>query len=91
MLPETIEINVTQKHINKGVPEHCTACPIALATLDAISAGPDTTVTVDQDHITILRGGYRTRYDLPPQAQDFIARFDGEMDVEALTFTVYDS
>lgn len=87
MFPETITVNVTQAHIDRGTPEHCSRCPIALATLDAI----DTVgaIEVDMSYITLRHpGAPDAQYLLPDNAWRFICHYDTGKPVEPFSFTV---
>ena len=87
MVPKTITVNVTQEHIDRGTPEHCSLCPIALATLDAI----DTVgrVMVDYDHIRLSwAAAPNAYYPLPPEAMAFIDDFDENEPVAPIAFQV---
>lgn len=65
-------VNVTQYHLDTGVPESTQCCPIALAIVDL---GYDD-VEVEESLVTILIDGEYVCFDLPQVAQDFIDTFD---------------
>lgn len=88
-----VKIMVTAQDIEYGEPREGDACPIALACLRAF---PGKRVYVSDDGIEvyeraddqpILVDVNRTsagRYQLPPEAQVFIDRFDGRQDCSML-------
>lgn len=91
MFPELLTINVTQEHINAGIPEDCQRCPIALATLDALQAWPTVSIAVDDDRIELENGYTRAIYPLPADARAFVSDFDSIDSViycEPFTFDV---
>lgn len=75
--PDEITVNVTQEHIDNGVPRTCSRCPIALAVEELF---PDRRVTVTDDIAIARKGaGLWTRYSMPRSAHDFIAKFDTDV------------
>jgi len=74
-----IKIEVTARHIKRGVPDDDLNCPIALAIQDR---WPGRYVSVCPDTIQI---GKRT-VDTTDEQQAFMARFDRGLPVEPFTF-----
>jgi hypothetical protein len=64
----TIQIDVTQAHIDNGVRSEPESCPIALALWDYGARG----VFVDHDRVLVDEA----EYVMPRNGQDFIEAFD---------------
>jgi hypothetical protein len=79
-------INVTAEHIERGKPEECEWCPVALAIMDALPAAR--VPSVGPSEVTFQAGIDKwADIALPPEAIDFIETFDGgTADVEPFTF-----
>lgn len=77
-------ISVTQEDIDKGRPNSCGSCPIALAVRRSTGL---LNASVSQSRI-ISWGGYKPRLDVetPAQAVDFIELFDSNEPVKPFTF-----
>lgn len=80
-------VTVTEEHITKGIRGSCTHCPVGRALADAF---PDANVFANGATFTLYPwdevGEYN--FSLPPEAEDFIARFDEDGFGEPFTFTV---
>ena len=81
-LPNKLQVKVTQKHIDDGIAESDTHCPIALAVGELLGISQDH-IEVDSDQITIddISG-----YDLPDLAREFVRAFDAGDPVEPIEF-----
>ena len=79
-------VSVTAEHIAAGTPRSCGECPIALALLAAF---PDAIrVDVDTESARLYAPEGRYRAAMPPEAGEFISRFDDELPVEPFTFNL---
>lgn len=86
----TIEVNVTQKHIDNGLIAHVSGCPIALAVLKSLNGNKyleDHTFGVYNDIDLYLDGTRMMRAPLPPNALDFRVNFDAGNAVEPISFS----
>lgn len=85
-------INVTQAHIDEGVPGEPDRCPIALAVrTDFIPVLPPDEhyyVDVGDDGITINSPSLRVLFPLSPERSAFIYDFDDHRHVEPFSFTL---
>ena len=75
-------IQVTQKHIDAGIPRRPYDCPIALALTDALLS------QVSVGMYTF--GNYSIFGYLPQNAQDFRAAFDSQLKMEPFEFEIED-
>ena len=76
-----MKIHVTQDHINDGLPDNCSKCPIALAVSDALKARavPFFNLAVRAEEVVVWTGENNPRQinaSLPDNAQNFIEEFD---------------
>jgi len=80
-------VKVTKNHIDRGKPDSCYNCPIALALHEADYA-VSYMVTVSPVHVHLEFSGIETEMDLPlPQiACDFIDDFDNGRKVKPFEF-----
>jgi hypothetical protein len=87
MTTRTVTVNVTQEHIDMGVRESCTHCPVGRALADAF---PEANVFANGATFDIYPWGSdeQIRIDLPGEAEDFIVRFDDDGYGEPFSFTV---
>jgi hypothetical protein len=78
-------VEVTQKHINKGLRNDCRRCPIALALKDA---GLSDVVVMRSIVLIHPRRGSQYRYScaLPTSVSQFIESFDSIQGVEPFSF-----
>lgn len=83
-----VTVQVTQEHISKGKPNDVTACPVALALIDALS-GTDLAackVSVGAVMAAVYPNGIyadeRLRATVSGAAQAFILSFDNDEPVE---------
>lgn len=84
--PDKLTIRVTQNHIDKGRPEDCGRCPVALAVLDAL---PDVRrVYVDGDIISVRYARKDHVYWCPIEVANFVSDFDSGDPVSPMTATV---
>lgn len=85
----TLEVTVNQDHINRGRPNACHACPVALALLDALNAGPADYITVGRERIELRSAflGSTEHYALPEKVTNWIWAFDAGEEVKPITFT----
>ena len=75
-----MKIEVTQEDINKGAPYRPSTCPVALA----ISRRLHDKRNVLVGYHTVLIDG--RLYDFPPEATNFIVRFDDREPVQPFKF-----
>lgn len=88
-----LEIDVTQRDINRGIPYDNCNCPIALA-IRRVGKFKENDVSVEENVVEI--GTYagilftepEARYALPKRAQTFVARFDNEEPVKPFSFVL---
>ncbi len=74
-MPEVI-INVTQAHIDNGVPGDCLGCAMALAINESLSTGGCiVTGLTAQVHLSIGDSGLFV-FSLPPEARRFVHEYD---------------
>lgn len=71
-------IKVTADHIARGLHDNCYSCPIALAVIDAGGSG----VMVELQRVSTVH----SRFDLPPEAQEWVSRFDDHKPVQPFSF-----
>jgi hypothetical protein len=76
-----MKIEVTQEHIEKGVPEEECNCPIALAIRDAFNV-EELEVSVNA---TVIRVGF-DHCPTPEEAEAFVCDFDDGRSVRPFTF-----
>lgn len=80
-------VQVRQAHIGRGMRLVPTECPIAQALYD--QCGADTIVKVHASRVSLKKGeASALLYDLPFEARQFIACFDGAHPVKPLTFVM---
>ena len=70
---EKVKIQVTQEHIEHGIPNNCSCCPIALAVQEVF---PRQIVEVGQFDLTVGGTKRHLEYELPEEASDFVEQFD---------------
>lgn len=75
-------VNVTQEHIDRGIPKSKCSCPIALA-LQELGCQ---TIAVDTDQISYTENSEWVYWRTPAKTASFIFRFDNEMPVEPFSF-----
>jgi hypothetical protein len=80
-------IKVTQKHINNGIKELCSQCPVALALKDAI---PEAIIVKAFEYRLVYLTKNKVCYQAPSpnSVRDFINRFDASLSVEPFEFEV---
>lgn len=77
-------INVTQKHIDKGLRNNCQACPVALALREQTPY-----VNCMLDSSSIFWGDKDATYSkVPYNVKTFIHNFDGIFGVEPFSFNI---
>ena len=91
-IPDTLDISVTQFHIDNGKRNVCSQCPIALALLDKLHS-----IGLKNLWIKVWQVAYFNHdstegvaefvYHMPERAIDFIEAFDNGNHVEPFTFT----
>lgn len=87
-----MKIAVEKRHIDKGLPQTCDSCPIALAVREKL--GRYAYVDCGEVHVypTSERPYdltmYEAVYELPEKAIDFYKMFDDHEDVEPLEFSM---
>jgi len=84
---EELVIEVTQAHIDNGVPKKADSCPLALALTDMgyyyVGVGYDTANGCNS------KGEVRFNFDLSPEMSAFVRDFDSGGDLPApVTFTI---
>lgn len=83
-----MRIDVRQEFIDAGIPADCERCPIAMAVLGDHAIE----VVVVRDRIILRPGqpGFRRHAQLPPEAIEFVKRFDerGSVAVRPFEFEV---
>jgi hypothetical protein len=96
----TVQVNVTQEDIDKGVRARCNECPLARATLRSVSRGMDPTGRITGVVVGVGYAGFdvydgewyhgwvclQDRNDFPPDANRFINDFDNQRPVEPTSF-----
>jgi len=96
-LPITLDIDVTQEDIEKGIPKSVASCPIALASKRALE--PHMTYEEREEYRISVSPGVllvyfpfrevsvpcEIRYMLPSQSHDFIYGFDKREPVEPIS------
>lgn len=81
-----VEINVKQEHIDKGLPNNCNNCPVALAFKEAM---PDYDIVVYGQFVKLYKGKeYLGNYELPIEAKVIVYRTDRGMYTKPVKFTV---
>jgi hypothetical protein len=86
----TLEVNVTQDHIDRGAPCSCYSCPIALAVSDAVGSlsGADR-IIVDRYTLSLIDDTAVLIGELPKEAVQFIHDFDDtELAVKPFKFSI---
>lgn len=89
MKTRTVEINVTQNDIKKGLRFSCRECPVARAMSRKIK--PPYSLFVSLSKVSIIRESKERPFaqlELPEIAQDFIRRFDGYVKVAPFKFKI---
>lgn len=81
--PDQLVVSVEQRHIDEGSPCASCFCPIAKAIQEKYGIHI-TEVCVWPKLVFVTLVG---RYRLPPEAQEFVKRFDKQKPVEPFTFT----
>lgn len=79
-----MRIQVTQYHIDKGVPEDDRRCPVALAIQDA--GLPDVRVGQNRDTIEVYGNMYAGTSPYPGAVADFVRAFEHGEPVEPFEF-----
>jgi hypothetical protein len=79
-----LKIEVTSKHIKKGVKQDAESCPIALA----IRGLKLRNVEVGGDDVDYTKGGKKFQAILPQRARNFVASFDIGKEVKPFSFTL---
>ena len=77
-----MKIQVTQDHIDRGVPKSSAKCPIAIS----LGEHTETPWTVSTTWVCLEGQAITRSMALPPDAQMFIAAFDAGFDVNTLEF-----
>jgi hypothetical protein len=72
----TTIVVVTTEHIERGEPENCERCPVALAIMDALPAAGVPSVGPSEVAFRVADDMW-TDVHLPPEVSDFIESFDG--------------
>lgn len=88
---KTIQINVTQQHIEDGARRSCDRCPIALAMLKAGFPSPyisSTWARLNHDYGQPEHQGRRQQVNLPKIVQQFVRSFDSHHSVHPFSFTI---
>ena len=85
-----MKIEVTQKDINAGQCNVSTACAIALAARRVMPPEFDAVDVDDKELVFFQRRGPKwTNYKLPPEASDFVRKFDrNRLSVKPFTFEI---
>jgi hypothetical protein len=80
-------INVTQEHINNGIPTKCGLCPVALAINDVLN-NTYYHAYVYHNEIDIANNSFAVKqsFDLPESVKLFINKFDKNLPVEPFKF-----
>lgn len=100
MIPTHVTVQVTEKHIKHGSQRSCGNCPVALALQDLdwfqildTSTDPefDFSISVGTQNVAInLRRWLKilrtAKLVLPPEASQWIRRFDGGVRMQPITF-----
>lgn len=87
-----MKVDVTQDHIDNGVPLDCYQCPVASAVEDALGrrAINQEWIRVGGEAIWLVThdagGRHATPYHIPRSVRRFIARFDAGKPVQPFTF-----
>ena len=84
-----MKVQVKQRHIDKGIPNHWTESPIVLAVVEQ-RGGAEVYETSD-GFVTIMTGAFGTEtadYRMPRSAREFSRRFDAGEDVSEITFNM---
>lgn len=68
-----VTVKVEQRHIDEGVMQSCSNCPVALALQELY---PESTVAVGSDNVNIYLGDGVYSYSLDDYTQLFIEEFD---------------
>lgn len=84
MNDKSMTVNVTQKHIDEGWPRVCGKCPIALALKENAWTQP----MVTHKQIWDCYNYGKTISNLPPEACEFIEKFDKGEKVEPFSFEI---
>lgn len=92
-MDDSLQIEVTNKHIQKGRRRSCNQCPIALAIYDKIRERPYIDAVVGTDAFILENGligdnAIHHKAPLPLKAQSFISAFDNEQDVHPTSFSL---
>ena len=84
--PAEIEISVTQEHINRGLRQSCSRCPISNALRDRFPTCIPSTA-YGSASVYLKNSAFYAQYALPEDpAGRFIAAFDGGLPVRPFTF-----
>jgi hypothetical protein len=82
-----LTITVTAEDVRQGLREDSRHCPIALAVRKQLCSSVPAAVDVD-DILTVRHSAdHGGTYYLPPEAQDFIHRYDRELELPPMPFT----
>lgn len=80
-----VKIKVTEEHIEAGKRGDCSACPIALAVLDAVMV-PAMRANISGLVLNCSAGQYISYAESPPKVARFIGDFDRGNHVNPFTF-----
>ncbi len=83
-----MNIHVTRRHIARGIPRLCLACPVALAIDEAFPQAWRVSVQRLEVHIHFTDSYHRATYRLPLRVQAFIADFDNGDNVKPFSFNL---
>lgn len=83
------KINVTQKHIDYGMPGFCKKCPVALALLDA-GLAPEVEVGVSYIYLCSEENtpSFLAEVLTPKKVKDFMKKFDYHQKVKPFSFVL---
>ncbi len=86
-----VKINVTQDHIDKGIPGSSYKCPVALAIKETLPPGDARRISVGLCYVSFYRKKGINRfytYGLPKRIVTFIETFDEKKKVRPMHFTL---
>jgi hypothetical protein len=83
-----IDVTVTQEHIDKGMRNQCSICPVALAFRD-VNNMRDVLVGESSCHVKLWHDQYfRNAATLPSVVSDRIRDFDSGLGMEPFEFSI---